>query len=111
MVDIKTNIKTVLNIKDNLQDPVLDVLINNVSSHLKALLGKEEIPSSLDFIVEEITIRRYNRIGSEGMKSESVEGHSISFYDLKEEFAPYKSIIAAHKEPPEKPGRGKVLFI
>ena len=47
MVDVKANVKTVLDIKDNLQDPVLDVLINNVSSHLKALLGKDEIPSSL----------------------------------------------------------------
>lgn len=104
-------IKKLLGIQDNLQDEVLDILIDNVESHLIALLGKDEIPEQLNFIVEEITVRRYNRIGTEGMQSESVEGHSISFYDLKDEFVPYESIIAAYKEPPENPGRGRVMFI
>lgn len=103
-------IKTLLGIEDTLQDDVLNIIIENVSKHLKAMIGKE-IPEDLNFIVEEITIRRFNRLGTEGMKSESVEGHSITFYDLKDEFVPYADIIASHKEPPEKPGRGKVLFI
>lgn len=104
-------IKTLLGIEDTLQDDVLNIIIDNVSSHLKALLGKNDIPESLNFIVEEITVRRFNRLGAEGMQSESVEGHSITFYDLKEEFTPYEDIIAAHKDPPEKPGRGWVMFI
>ena len=104
------NIKTLLGIKDNLQDPVLNIIISNVSAHLKALLGKE-IPVELNFIVEEISIRRFNRLGTEGMKSESVEGHNITFYDLKDEFVPYEAIIAEHKDPPEKPGRGRVIFV
>lgn len=104
------NIKTLLDIKDDLQDPVLKIIIGNVSAHLQALLDKE-IPKELNFIVEEISIRRFNRLGTEGMKSESVEGHNITFYDLKDEFVPYESIIAAHKDPPEKPGRGRVMFI
>ncbi len=103
-------IKTLLGINDNLQDEVLQIIIDNVSAHLTALLGKE-VPKELNFIVEEISIRRFNRLGTEGMKSESVEGHNITFYDLKDEFVPYESIIAAHKDPPEKPGRGKVMFI
>jgi len=103
-------IKKLLGIGDDLQDDVLNIIIENVSKHLKVMLGKE-IPEDLNFIVEEITIRRFNRLGTEGMKSESVEGHSITFYDLKDEFVPYADIIASHKEPPEKPGRGKVLFI
>lgn len=103
-------IKTILGIEDSLQDEVITIIMENVSSHLKVMLGKE-IPDDLNFIVEEITIRRFNRLGTEGMKSESVEGHSITFYDLKDEFVPYSDIIASHKEPPEKPGRGKVLFI
>jgi hypothetical protein len=104
-------IKKLLGIQDDLQNEVLGIIIENVESHLKALLTKEEVPEKLNFIVEEISVRRFNRIGTEGMQSESVEGHSISFYDLKDEFVPYESIIAAHKEPPEKPGRGRVMFI
>ncbi|MEN2467947.1 phage head-tail connector protein [Ornithinibacillus sp. JPR2-1] len=105
-------IKTLLNIQDDLQDAVLDILIENVTSHLKALLGKE-VPTELQFIIVEIVIRRYNRLGAEGMKSETVEGHKTDFYDLKDEFVPYQDIIEAHKESngPEPTGRGKVLFI
>lgn len=105
-----TRIKTLLGIDDNLQDETLNIIIENVTSHLQALLGRE-IPTELNFIIEEITIRRFNRLGTEGMKSESVEGHNVTFYDLKDEFVPYADIIAAHREPPERPGRGKVLFI
>lgn len=105
------NIKIVLGIEDKLQDPVLDILISNVTSHLKGLLGKE-VPAGLNYIIEEITIRRYNRVGTEGMKSESVEGHKIDFYDLKDEFVPYLSIIDDYKDDEEiEPRRGKVMFI
>lgn len=103
-------IKTLLGIDDDLQNDVLNIIIENVTSHLKALLGKE-VPQDLNFIIEEITVRRFNRLGAEGMRSESVEGHSITFYDLKDEFVPYEEIIATHKDPPEKVGRGKVMFI
>lgn len=103
------NIKILLGIKDSLQDDVLDILIQNVQSHLMVLLGKQ-IPEELSFIVQEIVIRRFNRIGTEGMKSESVEGHSIAFYDLKDEFVPYTDIIDSYKEAVDEPKRGRVMF-
>lgn len=104
-------IKTLLGIEDNLQDEVLNIIVENVSDHLKAELGRKDIPEELNFVVQEISIRRYNRLGAEGMQSESVEGHNVKFYDLKDDFAPYESIIASYKEPPEKPGRGKVVML
>lgn len=108
---MKERIKTVLGIEDDLQDDVLDILISNVSGHLRGLL-KKDVPEELNYIVEEITIRRYNRLGTEGMKSESVEGHNITFYDLKDEFVPYLDIIDDHRDDEEsEPRRGKVLFI
>lgn len=105
------DIKKVLGIEDDLQDEVLDILMNSVENHLKALLGKD-VPESLKFIVQEITIRRFNRIGTEGMQSESVEGHSITFYDLDDEFKPYLTIIYNERDDDEDGyGRGRVLFI
>lgn len=103
-------IKTLLGIEDSLQDAVLSIIIDNVSSHLKVLLGKD-IPKELEFIVVEISIRRFNRLGTEGMKSESVEGHNVTFYDLKDEFVPYKDVIEAYKDKTGITQRGKVLFI
>lgn len=116
MGDIKKNIKTVLNIQDTLQDAVLDVLIKNVRSLLLGKLRKvnksiKTIPDELEYIIEEITLRRFNRIGSEGMKSESVEGHKIDFYDLDKELDPYMDIIEDYTDEEEtSTKRGKVMF-
>src|SRR5699024_7246004 len=103
-------IKKVLGIEDNQQDDVLDILISNVRSNLKAKLVKD-IPESLEFIVEEIAIRRFNRIGTEGMQSEYVEGHSIRFYDFEKEFASYEDIIDDNKDDDRGNKRGKVILI
>lgn len=105
------NIKTVLGLEDGLQDNVLKILITNVTSHLKGLL-KKEVPKELNYIIEEITIRRYNRIGTEGMKSELVEGHRVDFYDLKDEFVPYFDVIDDYREDDDTSSkRGRVMFI
>ena len=106
---MKSRIKKVLDIEDTLQDDVLDIFIDNVTSHLRVKLGKE-VPSELNFIIEEIVIRRYNRIGTEGMKSESVEGHRIDFYELEKDFTPYEDIINKFKDD-DKPKRGRVIMI
>ncbi|MGF7014246.1 hypothetical protein HNR27_001597 [Ornithinibacillus bavariensis] len=110
-------IKTLLGIEDSLQDKPLNIIIENVTSHLLGKLRKinksiTEVPADLNYVIEEISIRRYNRIGTEGAKAESVEGHRIEFYDLDKDFAPYQEIIDDYKDDSEdKPKRGKVMFI
>lgn len=103
---VKPEIKILLGIEDELQDPLLDILINNVSSHLYLVLrgiDKEikGVPSELYFMIVDITVRRFNRVGSEGMKSESVEGHKIDFYDLDQEFDSYMYLLKGYA-PDEK---------
>lgn len=39
----------------------------------------EEVPKKLNYIVVEVSVKRFNRIGSEGMQSESVEGRSAIY--------------------------------
>lgn len=87
----------------------------------KRLLGKLKrslkdvsvVPDELDYIVDEVTISRFNRIGSEGMSSESVEGHSATYSD--NDFKAYQSDIDEYIdsiiEPVETERRGKVWFI
>lgn len=108
-------IKTMLDIKDALQDNVLNIIIENVTSHLVGKLKRlndtiVDIPVELNYVIEEIAIRRYNRIGTEGMKSESVEGHRVDFYSLSDDFKPYDDIINGY-EPPKQSKRGKVMFL
>jgi|SRR5699024_522402 len=111
------NIKVLLGIEDDLQDHVLNILINNTNKHLLTrlkILNKEieEVPKDLDYIVQEIVVRRFNRLGTEGMKSESVEGHKVDFYELEKDFTPYEDIINSYADDETKGGgRGKVIMI
>lgn len=103
-------IKTLLGITDDLQDGVLNIIIENVEGHLTYLLGKE-VPLNLKFIVTEIAVMRYNKLGSEGMKSELVEGHRVDFHEPKDDFRPYLSIIEIEADKGKEEERGKVIFL
>lgn len=109
-------IKTLLGIQDDLQNDVLGIIIENVTSHLLGKLKRvnksiKAVPKELNYIIEEISIRRYNRIGTEGAKAETVEGHRIEFYELEKDFTPYEDIIDGYGESDDGSSkRGKVLF-
>lgn len=40
---------------------------------------RDETPPEMDNILTELTVARYNRIGSEGITSHTVEGHSATY--------------------------------
>lgn len=70
-------IKLLLNVSD--EDNLINELIELTKSKVLSYIGEKEIPSELEFIVIELTVSRYNRIGSEGIKSESVDGRVQSY--------------------------------
>ena len=99
---IVNNIKTLHDIQDDIQDESLEIIVNTTKSELRVKLKAvnesiEDIPVELSFIVQEISIRRFNRIGSEGFQSDSVEGHSVTFYNMDDYFKPYEDIIESYK--------------
>ncbi|CDQ20858.1 Phage gp6-like head-tail connector protein [Halobacillus karajensis] len=110
MATTKDNVKTVLGLQDNLQDNVIDIIIRNIESRLTVWFKQHTdlttIPDELQFIVEEMAVNRFNRIGSEGMESESVEGRSVSFKE--DDFKPYLNILESYI--PKQDGSGKVMF-
>lgn len=61
---------------DALIDLVNTQLLNKLKYYKKDI---EIIPAELDYIVVETVVARFNYLGSEGMKSEAVEGHSMTF--------------------------------
>ena len=93
-------------------NPQVEVIYNNIAERLLHRLEATEIPLQLEYIVNEATIRRFNRIGSEGMKSESVEGHSVTYID-GDELEPYESVIVAYLEAllPDERKKGVVYFL
>ena len=103
------NLKLLLGIEDAELDDKLTLLINFAESRLKRLIGGIEPPAELEDIIVEVAAKRFNRIGSEGMTSHSVEGESLTFSDA--DFAEYADEIQAFLNKQKDNARGKVRFI
>ena len=72
-------------------DELLKDIVYMTSQRLKSLTGLKEISSDLDYIVVEVSIKRFNRLKNEGMKTYSQEGESIAFND--NDFAEFSTEI------------------
>lgn len=105
------NLKLMLGIAsdDTGQDALLKLIIDSATARLKTLLGGIEPPESLDYIVREVSIIRFNRIGSEGMASHTVEGESQQFTDS--DFDGFTGDIQAFLESQKDSARGRVRFL
>ena len=78
---------------DTQEDDLLQDILEDAEAHFKLLAETDIIDSKYQFIILDIADMRYNRKGSTGMKSESVDGYSVTWQDAKDDFAPYMSII------------------
>lgn len=105
------DIKELLGISedDTAMDTRLNIILNATKSRLKVLLGGAEVPEDLSYIVTDVSIMRFNRIGSEGLSSHSVEGESQSF--ANNDFEPYMEDIKAYLNSLEESTKGKVVFL
>lgn len=108
------DVKLLLGIKDNSRDDLLNLLISNAQTQLLGRLQVLDvpilaIPPSLEYIIPELVVRRYNRIGSEGMSSETVEGHSATYDD--NDLLAYEFEIDRFLNTIRKPKTGIVRFI
>ena len=92
-------------------DDLLEILLERVVNHFKAEYGVEEIDNKLAFIFEDCLIKRFNRRGAEGAKSESVDGHSMSYYDNENEFKPYDDMLQRLYGNSGQAREGEVLFL
>ena len=80
-------IKTLLGIPDN--DELIYEITELTKSKILNYINEVELPLELEFVLVELTVQRYNRIGSEGIASESVDGKSVSYEDIFENYKPY----------------------
>lgn len=103
------NLKLLLGIDDSDMDNKLKLIISNATSRLKLLLGGIDPPDTLNYIILEVAIMRFNRIGSEGLASHTVEGESLSFSGS--DFDMFADDIQAFLDSQKESKRGKVRFI
>ena len=80
-------VKTILGVSDN--DELVFEIIELTKSKILNYINKAELPNELEFILIELAIQRYNRIGSEGIASENVDGKSVSYDDDFEKYKTY----------------------
>ena len=90
-------------------DANLNKLISFAVARLKLKLGGIEPPEEMDFIIVEVVIKRFNRIGSEGLSVHTVEGESLHFTD--DDFKEFEADIQAFLDSQKETTKGKVRFI
>lgn len=73
----------------------LTIIEKMTRKRLSRLLGVKEVPEEFEDILTEVTLKRFSRVGQEGMSSYSQEGESFSFPDS--DFAEYMDEINEYK--------------
>ena len=112
-----TELKLLLGIGDTLQDPLLLSILTTISNRLRVRLfgHPAAVPEELRYIVIEAAVARFNRLGSEHLKSESEEGLSQTWYDTDNYFIPYATEIEvwniAAGEEARGYTQGRAIFI
>lgn len=107
--DLKMLLGFDLNVEDRLLDDKLNWILHSVRARLKLLLGGIEPPEEMEHIIVEVAVIRFNRIGSEGLETHTVEGESQQFSE--NDFACYMDEIEAFLDSQKETKRGRVRFL
>ena len=65
---------------DTSMDSLLSLLISMAENRLLLMINTDELPEALEPVVIDVALARFNRIGSEGLTSHTVEGGKPEFY-------------------------------
>lgn len=101
------DVRALLGIKD--EDSKLNVIITLTENRLKTLIGQKEVPNELEYIVTEVSIARFNRIGSEGLSGHTVEGEALTFKD--NDFDQYADDIQAWRDAQSDQDVGRIRLL
>ncbi|WP_076236712.1 phage head-tail connector protein [Clostridium botulinum] len=89
------NLKLLLDINDNKQDAKLNYIIKMCTRKILDYCDREVLINGMEDLIIEFSILRYNRLGTEGIKSEQYNEVSNNFSDnipkdLKKQLNKYK---------------------
>jgi hypothetical protein len=100
-----TNIKLKLSITDNEQDNLLIALCKDAYQYMYIFFDcdpkstdkdKRAVPTQLTFILENVVVKRYRRLGAEGISIEKIDVLSTT-YESGDDFAEYFDIMQKYK--------------
>ena len=104
-MDYVSRIKTLTGVYE--QDELLTEIVNIIEEKILSYMQVKTIPNNLSWIVIEMAIARFNRIGSEGLTTESVDGKQNSY--VEDELAQYKHYLNEYMRQNTK-NKGWKLF-
>lgn len=79
MGNILSEVKLSLGLSSSDKDELLLSLIDRWEQRVLNHINEKQLPAELEYIVTELTIARYNQLGSEGLNSENSDGVNISY--------------------------------
>ena len=75
------------------QDDLLLEILRITEERILAYTGLRDIPDDLQWLLVELAAQRFNRIGSEGFQSESVDGNSTNYGSDESLLGEYKAFL------------------
>lgn len=105
-------VKLLLSIGDTLQDDLLKLLLEDNEARLLSYINQDgagltTYPTEMAWLLREITVRRFNRIGDEGKKSSSESDVSATWSD--DDVADYAVYLKRYRN--KKGGSGIARFV
>ena len=90
-------IKLLLGISDSSKDALLGELIDNAEEYVANYCNNADAANSLSGAIVQMVIQDYNRMGAEGLKSESYSGASFNYQaeyseDIMKQLRRYRKI-------------------
>ena len=93
---ILENVKIKLSITDDSEDDLLELLLNDAYNYMMIYFDGE-VPAELQFVMENVAVKRYRRLGAEGIYIEKIDVLSTT-YESGDDFAEYIPIMTKYKE-------------
>ena len=110
--DNLTKVKLLLSISDTLQDTLIELLLEDSEARLLSYINQDgaglaTYPQEMSWLLREVAIRRFNRIGDEGKKSSSESDVTATWSD--DDVADYAVYLKRYRN--KKGGGGIARFV
>lgn len=112
LMNVKEEVLSMLSLEETDDERLsarLDAIISGVKQALSLRIGGKDVPDALSYIVRDVSLARYNRLGSEGASAHTVEGETLSY--IADDFEPYALDIAEWQRLNAAKGTRTVHFL
>ena len=108
------DLKVILDIDstDSSSDDLLNLVVKRTKQRLLAKIKKgpdETVPNQLEYILFEVSVRRFNRLNNEGMKSYSEDGENVTFNE--DDFTGFENEISNYLSDQNESQMPTALFL